>query len=465
MSTTKVAATTLDLGGKTVGSLTVNAIGATVVFARDITCGIFAPSGGTIDANGFNLNCLSLSNGNTTTRTMNMRGGTITMRGTGTIFDTPAGVLTYAWTAGAKFVISDTSATAKSFAGGTNATLPLIEVLGAASNGIVTFSGAFTCAGLKFNPDASIKFTAGTTLTTSVPPVMVGTSGHVITIQSTSSGSAATISCASGVIAGDYLSLKDSTVTGGAVFNPGIHSTDVSGNRGWRFAPNLELPFTDGSGTIAADSSGGGRPGTLSGSPLPTWLTNIGALIGGVLFDGVHNYVNIPNGTNPLVGDTHAVSIWFKTTGVSNSPLLWYATVGGLEMFIEYTPGGDGVYWGYRGAGGSYRTYSSMPSLIDGALHSLIAVKDGSLGVTGGALYLDGVLMTTYVGDFGTNAVPAANDLVIAQYTGSPGTYNFNGSIGDLRLYSRFVDAAEAAYIASNPPLVPTFTPSLLCAW
>jgi hypothetical protein len=33
----------------------------------------------------------------------------------------------------------------------------------------------------------------------------------------------------------DYVSLKDSTATGGASFYAGANSTDVSGNTGWTF--------------------------------------------------------------------------------------------------------------------------------------------------------------------------------------------------------------------------------------
>lgn len=244
MSTTKASATTLDLAGKTVGSLTINAIGATIVFAGDITCGIFAPSGGSIDMNGHNMSCLMLSNGNTTTRTMNMRGGTITIRGTGTIFDTPAGALTYAWTAGAKFVISDTSATAKIFSGGTNATLPVIEIAGAASAGTVTFSGAFTCAGFIWDADSNVVYTISTTYTT-LSITSSSTSGHNASIKSSSAGTPFTLSVASGVVSCNYLTLKDSTATGGAAFYAGSASSNVSGNSGWSFSSLFSQALTE----------------------------------------------------------------------------------------------------------------------------------------------------------------------------------------------------------------------------
>lgn len=234
LTTTKASATTIDLAGKTVGNFTINGNGASFILSSDINAsGACAFSGGSVDLNGHNVTCNNLSNGNTLTRTVNMRGGTITMTGTGAIFDAPAGVLTFTSSAGAKFLISNTSATAKTFAGGT-LSYPTIEVSGAPGCGIVTFSGAFTASLLKFNPDCSIKFTAGVT-TTAAALSWVGTSGHTITIQTTAGGSPATISVASGIVSADYLSLKDSTATGGATFYAGANSTNVSGNTGWTF--------------------------------------------------------------------------------------------------------------------------------------------------------------------------------------------------------------------------------------
>ena len=56
-----------------------------------------------------------------------------------------------------------------------------------------------------------------------------------VTIQSNSSGSAATISKTSGVMSGYNLSLKDITATGGATFNA-YASTNLGNNTGWNFA-------------------------------------------------------------------------------------------------------------------------------------------------------------------------------------------------------------------------------------
>lgn len=62
-----------------------------------------------------------------------------------------------------------------------------------------------------------------------------GSSGHIITFNTTSAGSAASFTKSSGSVSTDYLSLKDSTATGGATWYAGANSTNVSGNSGWIF--------------------------------------------------------------------------------------------------------------------------------------------------------------------------------------------------------------------------------------
>lgn len=66
-----------------------------------------------------------------------------------------------------------------------------------------------------------------------------------MTVQSSSAGSPATISKPSGIVSCDYLSLKDSTATGGATFYAGSNSTNISGNTGWLFNSYFSQIFTE----------------------------------------------------------------------------------------------------------------------------------------------------------------------------------------------------------------------------
>jgi hypothetical protein len=107
------------------------------------------------------------------------------------------------------------------------------------SSKILTIDGSstFTTISNTVQP-CTFNFTSGTTQTVTNFSVS-GTAGNLVTIKSSTSGSAATLSKASGSVLSDYLSIQDSTATGGATWNAGANSTNVSGNSGWIFSASV----------------------------------------------------------------------------------------------------------------------------------------------------------------------------------------------------------------------------------
>lgn len=231
------AVNNINLNGNQIGTLTFNGAGAKWVLQSDVV--LVATAGtsltqGTVDLNGHDFLSDTQTTSSTAVRQFIMNGGRIRLRGTGAVWPTPAGTLTFDNTIPGSIRIEDTSASAKSFSGGT-VSYPKIEVLGAVANGTVTFAGAFTTNAFIFNPNTTILFTSGTTFTASAFTA-TGSLGNTISIAATTPMSAATISIASGIISCDYLILQDSAATGGAAFYAGSHSTNVSGNSGWIFS-------------------------------------------------------------------------------------------------------------------------------------------------------------------------------------------------------------------------------------
>lgn len=105
-----------------------------------------------------------------------------------------------------------------------------------AITGTNTFDAIQTIA----NP-VTISFPAS--LTTTITNFYVsGTSGNLVSLISSSSGTKFNISKASGTVNSIYLSVKDSNATGGATWNA-YNSTNVSNNAGWNFPT---LPATGG---------------------------------------------------------------------------------------------------------------------------------------------------------------------------------------------------------------------------
>jgi hypothetical protein len=68
-----------------------------------------------------------------------------------------------------------------------------------------------------------------------------GQSGRVLTITSSTNGLARTLTKTSGVVAVDFLNIRDSTATGGADWYAGANSVNTSNNTGWIFtaAPSV----------------------------------------------------------------------------------------------------------------------------------------------------------------------------------------------------------------------------------
>ncbi|MEI6767299.1 MAG: hypothetical protein WCM76_16840, partial [Bacteroidota bacterium] len=153
----------------------------------------------------------------------------------------------------------------------------------------VTFAGHATISGtnnynsLTLSPGKTYTLPSNLTQTISGNLNATGLTGQVIDIRSSSAGTQATISKASGCVVGDYLQLKDSKATGGAAFYAGLNSINVSNNTGWTFSVPTPLP---GGGTITgADTVCNGSSGIvfsvspISGATTYTWTVPAGASI------------------------------------------------------------------------------------------------------------------------------------------------------------------------------------------
>lgn len=106
-----------------------------------------------------------------------------------------------------------------------------------AGSGQITFIDAVIFAGFQDNDGSvahTLVFTISTTYTISSWSVS-GVSGLLVTIISSSAGTAATIHTTGGQVSGDYLSIKDSTVDASPGWYAGANSTNVSGNTNWIF--------------------------------------------------------------------------------------------------------------------------------------------------------------------------------------------------------------------------------------
>lgn len=213
---------------------------------------------GTLTANGFDLTIggsFIFDSGGT----VNLGAGTWDLTGTG------AG--TAYWLANGGTVNSSTStivfasatSNSRTFTGGGN-TYNNLQYDVAGSTGELIIQQNNTFANLTVGSGRTLTLPASTTTTITGSFAVNGTNGSTTTLQSSSAGTAATLSKASGTVTVDWLSIKDSTATGGATFRA-LDSTSVSGNTGWTFIPtsgDLSLtPISDVAINTWTTDSGG----------------------------------------------------------------------------------------------------------------------------------------------------------------------------------------------------------------
>lgn len=214
--------------------ITMAGTGGTIRLGGALTIGstrALTLSAGTFDAQNFSVSLGTFASTGSTARTLALGSGIWTVAGSGsTAWNCTGSNLTVTASAG---TISMTSVSAKTFVGLAKS-WPTLNQGGA---GDLTITGANTFTDINNSVNGTtINLPAGVTTTVGAMSLH-GASGSLTTLQSSSSGSAATISKASGSVTASYLSIKDSTATGGAAFRAPINAgnVNVSGNTGWVF--------------------------------------------------------------------------------------------------------------------------------------------------------------------------------------------------------------------------------------
>ena len=240
--TTTFAATTT---GKTIttngvafgNAVTFNGVGGAWALgsALQLTGGSLTLTNGTLDLDGKTLTTGFRFATGTGTKNLTFNGGTLVCQLAGANSFTnpaPTGFTTTAGTGTG--TISLTSGSAKTFNGAGSTFNCTLNQAGA---GALTVTGSNTFSNItntrKSASAASILFTAGTT-NTFADWNASGESTRLLTIGSVTAASH-TLSKASGTVSADFLSVSQSTATGGAGWYAGANSTDGGNNTGWVF--------------------------------------------------------------------------------------------------------------------------------------------------------------------------------------------------------------------------------------
>jgi hypothetical protein len=203
--------------------------------------------------------------------------------------------------------------------------------------------------------------------------------------------------------------------------------------------------FDEGSGAVAADHSGNGRNGTLTGG---TWIAD--GRFAGALRLASGESVSVPGFPNPSASWT--VSAWVRIAAADAAQ--GYVTVvsaekvfeGGWEMNVNAVPGDERLHFGYWiGPALEYAFYDCYCFATDRWMH-IATVVEGSARTL--AFYRDGVLWNR--SPVSRLILPGSPTLYFGRWSGDGRL--LTGSIDDVAIYSRALVSEEIAALHEHAP-------------
>jgi hypothetical protein len=204
---------------------------------------------------------------------------------------------------------------------------------------------------------------------------------------------------------------------------------------------HTRLPFNEGSGTSAADSSGHSNSGTLVGA---TWATGKSGTA--VMLDGSSGYVSLPDGLLTDLGDC-TISLWTYWTGINHGVQYAFNFGTGVDQYMMLCPkwsnGKARFMIAINGqAGGDL--IESGGRLPDFAWVHVAVTLAGSVGT----LYVNGAVA-------GTNAAMRFQPFRLGPTTqnwigrsNNAGNPRYRGLVEDFRIYRGALSAVELAALA-----------------
>lgn len=197
----------------------------------------------------------------------------------------------------------------------------------------------------------------------------------------------------------------------------------------------------------ASDACGNGYSGKrFPGDDPPVWMPTGGKLGGGLQFDGINDYVSIPDDSALETQTAMTVAVWIK-----------YTSTGAWQNIAEKDHSVDpwrGWYLSIDEAGNGnmepgFRISNTAKSLFGTGIHRnmnpdtwyhIVATKDGSSL----AIYLDDSNEGIWVaGTFNGTLLDADRPMLMGSAAPGDNSSRFRGTIDELRIYDRVLSPEE----------------------
>jgi hypothetical protein len=189
-------------------------------------------------------------------------------------------------------------------------------------------------------------------------------------------------------------------------------------------------------GTAAADSSSAGNAGTYTNG---TQLNQLGIIDIAAGFDGVDDYVGVPDSVSLKATESVTMAAWIRPSASTNLDRMIINKEGEYELAISNT---NEIKWAVANTSPGWAWHQTGKYLPNDAWSHVVVTYDGVEAKT----YLNGELVETFAanGNIG-DAHTGLNELRIGGRSNSPAGKNFAGIIDDVYVYTRPINAAEVA--------------------
>ncbi|MCX6819577.1 MAG: DUF2341 domain-containing protein, partial [Candidatus Aenigmarchaeota archaeon] len=249
---------------------------------------------------------------------------------------------------------------------------------------------------------------------------------------------------------GDVKILDISEYIGGFAYRKPINIFNTAGNlTDYKVAIDPQLfnttglvgswHFSEGTGTLAKDSSGSGNDGTLTNfnwNSQSNWTVGYNDTGTGINFDGTNDYVNMPNSASLNITGNITIETWGYIKSDRLNPFVSKRN-GASPVNYEFNTGSNRSL-GFHFYNGAWRGVDTQKNVFNLSAWVHFAVTYDMSNIK---IYVNGLLVNSTPQ---TNALLSdGNPIRIGRTYDGSSNYYFNGSMDEVRIYNRSLSQAE----------------------